>query len=263
VKIRGIKPEFWTDEKVVEVSAFARLVFLGLWNMACDNGHLEDNSRRIKMTILPADDVSCADLLRELEAIGLIEREDGWITIPTLPKHQKIDRRYFRACDHVGCTAPPLKSENEAPAPIAERKTRRGHAVVTPLPRRDHAADGEGDGDGESDKRTQPTVGSRSPRGSRMTTEWEPSEKCHETVGAEFVDLDLSLQLDSFRDYWISRGEIRKDWDAAFRNWCRKAREFNHKPTNGARRTNGLTDDEWQAAFVRAQAADLATGDLT
>jgi len=107
------------------------------------------------------------------------------------------------------------------------------------------------------------SIEKHSPRGSRMTTEWKPSEKCHETVGAEFVDLDLSLQLDSFRDYWISRGETRKDWDAAFRNWCRKAREFNHKPTNGARRTNGLTDDEWQAAFVRAQAADLATGDLT
>ena len=153
MKIRGIKPEFWTDEKVVEVSAFARLVFLGLWNMACDNGHVEDSSRRIKMTILPADDVSCADLLRELEAIGLIERADGWITVPHLSAHQKVDRRYFRTCAFLGCSEPPLKAEMPAPKPIAERKTRRAHAVVTPLPRRDHTVDGDGDGerDGERD----------------------------------------------------------------------------------------------------------------
>lgn len=101
-------------------------------------------------------------------------------------------------------------------------------------------------------------IGAKSPRGSHMTTAWTPSEKCHETVGAEFADLDLPLQLDSFRDYWISKGDARKDWDAAFRNWCRKAREFNHKPTNGARRTAGLSDEDWQAAFNRVQAGDLA-----
>ena len=28
-RIRTIKPDFWTDEKVVELSAFARLLFIG------------------------------------------------------------------------------------------------------------------------------------------------------------------------------------------------------------------------------------------
>lgn len=149
MKIRGIKPEFWTDEKVVEASPFARLLFIGLWNMACDNGHVEDSSRRIKMTILPADDVSAAELLRELAGIGLIAREVGWITIPTLPRHQKIDRRYFRTCDHEGCEMPPLKSDNQPGKAVRERKTRRAPAVVTPLARRDHGVDGDGEGDGE------------------------------------------------------------------------------------------------------------------
>jgi len=253
VKIRGIKPEFWTDEKVVEVSAFARLVFLGLWNMACDNGHVQDNSRRIKMTILPADDVSCADLLRELEAIGLIEREDGWITVPTLSKHQKIDRRYFRACDHEGCELPPLKAEREAATPIVERKTRRVHAVVTPMPRRDHGVDGEGDGDGDGERKVRTTL-----RGSRINADWRPSEKCHDDLGGEYADLNLPLELDAFRDHWLSKGETRKDWDAAFRNWCRNARKYNTRAAPSMKRTNGLSDSDWQAAFERAQAKDLA-----
>ena len=31
-KIRAIHPEFWTDEKVVEGSPLARLLFIGMWN---------------------------------------------------------------------------------------------------------------------------------------------------------------------------------------------------------------------------------------
>src|SRR5690606_21157706 len=86
-KIRGIKPDLWTDSEMVEASAFARLLFIGMWNFACDNGHLQDKSRQIKMRILPTDDVNCAGLLDELHGLGLIERGDGWITIPNLPRH--------------------------------------------------------------------------------------------------------------------------------------------------------------------------------
>src|SRR5690349_8386566 len=39
-KIRAVKPEFWTDDEIVELSAFARLLYIGLWNLACDNGHV-------------------------------------------------------------------------------------------------------------------------------------------------------------------------------------------------------------------------------
>ena len=30
-RIRTIKPEFWTDEKIIELSLPARLLFIGLW----------------------------------------------------------------------------------------------------------------------------------------------------------------------------------------------------------------------------------------
>lgn len=170
-KIRGIKPEIWTDENFVELSPFARLLFIGLWNYACDNGHLEDKSKQIKMRILPTDDTNCAELLREIEALGMIERADGWVTIPNLTEHQYVDWRFFKKCDKEGCEFPPdvQKKHDERDS---QRKTRRAHAVNTagtlgehavtterPLGDSDSDGDIEGDGDGDGDKKkSQPTV---------------------------------------------------------------------------------------------------------
>ncbi|MCS5946284.1 hypothetical protein LNP25_19480 [Klebsiella variicola subsp. variicola] len=50
-RIRTVKPEFWTDEKVVECSIPARLLFIGLFNFANDMGCLERSPKRLKMQI--------------------------------------------------------------------------------------------------------------------------------------------------------------------------------------------------------------------
>jgi hypothetical protein len=112
-KIRGFKSDLWTDEDFVEVSAFARLLWMGMWNFACDNGHLPDKSKQIKMRVLPTDDVNCAELLRELEAQGLIERDNGWITVPNLTRHQKPDKRWWLSCEKPGCAKPETNSQHE------------------------------------------------------------------------------------------------------------------------------------------------------
>jgi len=124
-KIRGVKPDYWTDEDIVDLTIPARLLFIGLWNYACDNGHLQDKSKQIKMRLLPADDVNVAELLRELEEKGQIKRRSGWITIPNLTKHQRPDKRYWQTCDKAGCTRPPRNSEPE---------TRGGHGGDTRVP---------------------------------------------------------------------------------------------------------------------------------
>lgn len=105
-KIRGFKPELWTDDDFVELSAFARLLWMGMWNFACDNGHLQDKSKQLKGRVLPMDDVNCADLLREIEAQGLIVRNEGWITIPKLTHHQKPHKRWWVTCEKPDCKLP-------------------------------------------------------------------------------------------------------------------------------------------------------------
>jgi len=130
-KIRGIKPELWTDEDFVELSPFARLLWVGLWNHACDNGHLQDKSKQIKMRVLPTDDVNCAELLREIEVRGLIERADGWITIPNLSHHQKPHKSWWSTCDMPGCELPDGASHapNNRGATVAQPKRNRGATV--------------------------------------------------------------------------------------------------------------------------------------
>ncbi len=96
-RIRSIKPEFWTDEKVVGLSPLARLVFIGLWNFADDEGRADYSPMRLKMQILPADDADMPLLLGEIRGAGLIVvysvDNKEYFEICGFSKHQKIDKR--------------------------------------------------------------------------------------------------------------------------------------------------------------------------
>lgn len=97
-RIRTIKPEFWTDEVVVQLPFEARLLFIGMWNFADDTGALEYSPDRIRLQILPAErDCDITGLIDLLAAAGLIEYWVGdtgsieALTINGWAKHQKID----------------------------------------------------------------------------------------------------------------------------------------------------------------------------
>ncbi len=97
-RIRSIKPEFWTSEQVMECSLNARLMFVGMWNFADDNGRLPLSAKSIKAQIFPSDNLSSDTILgmiEELSANGLVLTYDvegkeylqitGW-------QHQRIDK---------------------------------------------------------------------------------------------------------------------------------------------------------------------------
>lgn len=96
-RIRSIKPDFWTDEKVVELSPFARLLFIGLWNFADDEGRMVYSPKKIKMQIFPADDLSISELFGELrrESLICVYVIDGteYLQVTNFSEHQKIDKR--------------------------------------------------------------------------------------------------------------------------------------------------------------------------
>jgi hypothetical protein len=162
-KIRGVKPDLWTDENFVELSPYARLLWIGLWNHACDNGHLQDKSKQIKMRVLPTDDVNCAELLREIAGQQLIEQADGWITIPNLSHHQKPHKRWWTTCDKPGCVLP----EGTSHAP-----DNRSNTVAPPKRNRVATADCDGEGDGEL-KVTEDPSRKRSETDPRFEEFWE------------------------------------------------------------------------------------------
>ena len=218
-KIRGVKPDLWTDEDFVEVSAFARLLWMGMWNYACDNGHLADKSKQIKMRVLPTDDVNCAELLRELEVQGLIQRADGWVTIPNLTRHQKVDRRYFTTCEKPGC--------DDLPETVSQRETRRAHSGHTTGARGAHdggtaGALGDGEVKGSDGDGDRGAAGKPARRATQLPDEWRPSAAHSDLATERGVDLDEEAA--KFRDWCAANGATKKDWEATFRNWIRNAR---------------------------------------
>ncbi|MDP3062724.1 MAG: hypothetical protein Q8O40_05885 [Chloroflexota bacterium] len=76
-RIRSIKPEFWTDEKVGQLSLLGRLLFIGLWNLADDAGILEDSALQLKAQLFPYDSISPEDIEHQvcrLAELGLVLR---------------------------------------------------------------------------------------------------------------------------------------------------------------------------------------------
>lgn len=67
-------------------------------------------------------------------------------------------------------------------------------------------------------------------RAAQLPADWQPKEDDAVKLAASFPNVDIEHETDSFRDYWASRGEARADWDAAYRNWIRKAASFAKAP---------------------------------
>lgn len=95
-RIRTIKPDFWTDEKLTECSMSARLLFIGMLNFADDNGNLVASAKKLKMQVFPADSIECQPLLDELIAQGVIieysVNGENYLHIKGFRKHQVINR---------------------------------------------------------------------------------------------------------------------------------------------------------------------------
>ena len=96
-RIRTIKPEFWTDEKIIGLDFCARLLFVGMWNFADDEGYLPNEPTRLRLQILPADDIDIDAILAELIDCGLVQvvslngdRTALWI--PHFGDHQRISK---------------------------------------------------------------------------------------------------------------------------------------------------------------------------
>lgn len=102
-RIRSIKPEFWTSEQVAACSRDARLLFVGMWNHCDDGGVHPASTKRLKMEVLPGDDITYAEIQRlvdELSSNGLIaeftsQGQSYWYVTGWF-RHQKIDRPSYR-----------------------------------------------------------------------------------------------------------------------------------------------------------------------
>lgn len=145
-RIRSIKPEFWSDEKLSECSLSARLTFIGLWTFADDEGRMEYQPARLRMQIFPCGSVTMKSLtewLGELSERSLIRvyEVDGktYLDIPNFAKHQRINR-------------PTASKFPEPPHGVLTEHSVSTHGVLT------SGRDMEGKGKGECADAREPSV---------------------------------------------------------------------------------------------------------
>lgn len=98
-RIRTIKPEFWTDDKIISLPYSVRLFFIGLWNFSDDYGALQDKPDQLKLLILPSDEsFDVYQMIDLLIAADLVERyvdydkDNTFLLIKNWDLHQKVDK---------------------------------------------------------------------------------------------------------------------------------------------------------------------------
>lgn len=102
-RIRTIKPEFWEDEKLAKLPVYARLLFIGTWNFADDNGALLANPVLMKSHIFPYEDIGISTISEWIDILvekGMLIRTTyngkDYLVIRKFLIHQKINRKSIR-----------------------------------------------------------------------------------------------------------------------------------------------------------------------
>ena len=116
-RARNIKPGFFQNDLLAEITPLGRLLFAGLWTIADRAGRLEDRPKRIKAAVLPYDECDVDELLSELEQKAFVVRycveSERFIQVQNFVKHQnphcKEPESTIPAPD-LHCTSPVLIS---------------------------------------------------------------------------------------------------------------------------------------------------------
>jgi hypothetical protein len=100
-RIRTVKPDFWEDETVAALSPMARLLFIGSWNLADDEGILRWTPDYINASLFMYDNLSAAKVRKLMDEVVATERVFEYSAgkarqtlgyVVNFRKHQRINR---------------------------------------------------------------------------------------------------------------------------------------------------------------------------
>lgn len=243
-RIRTIKPEFWTDEDLAEVSEPSLLLAIGLLNHADDEGYFRANPALVKAAIFPIREPSLSihGMLTELSNAGylrLFEGSDGkkYGLILNFTKHQKINRP----------SASKIKMLD-----IFTEDSVNTHGGLTP---------GKEQGTGKGKDKTSLSLRAREPVDNSPTLVLDdyqpPPDMPARLMRAGRPDVnpnDLTL-IAKFVAHHRGKGTVSPDWDSMFLSWCLHER-------NPGETDNGKTDRRSRAKRVADKLDEIAARDI-
>ena len=194
MRIRSIRPEFWSSEDVAEMDWHTRLVYIGLWSYVDDNGVGRDKERLIVASLFPLDDDlpessrRVTGALRHLSDGGQVTRYsvDGkpYLHISAWNKHQRIEKA----------------SKGRYPLPTCEDAVFGEPSRNTP---------------GALPEMSTPGEGEKGRRGEESSSS-EPADAASDPEPREDVERLCSLLADRIEGNGAKRPSITKAWrDAA------------------------------------------------
>lgn len=242
-RIRSIHPSFFTDEAVVSCGALARLLYIGLWTDADDQGLFEWKPLQIKMRLLPGDNADTSELLSELLEAGLVAeftlegkrfgaiRDFRTYQRPKKPNSVHVLPAEWRTFVGLGdaSSEPDSPETGPSPEPVPHRFPTEGEKS----PQMEDG--GEDVGKEEREDRfalvaaTAPTETKPAKRSSKFVPEnWSPTE-AHVTKAAD-LGVDLAAQVELFRLHEFR--DPKSNFDMAFHRWLRNAPSFAGRAAN-------------------------------
>ena len=155
-RARMLKPGFFRNETLCELSHATRLLYAGLWGSADREGRLEDRPKRIAADVFPYEHLDVNAMLDELDAAGFIVRyvvdSTRYIAIPKFLDHQ---RPHVREAPSI-IPAPTLddprrdlgRSEGDPGSPVTKSESvlKSESVTVSETERESGAGPGEGEG---------------------------------------------------------------------------------------------------------------------
>lgn len=220
-RIRTIKPEFWSDEKLAECDPITRLVFLGLIGMADDCGRVLDNTKVIDAFVFPATSDTCRESVATLSRMRRIRRgttSSGQkvIQIVNWEKHQRVDK------PNLLSALPEINGTHEV-TEIREEVANGSREIRESASTRPTTYDL---GSTTNDLRPTTTKAREKRNGFKKPTIEDVAAYCRERSNA--------VDPQSWMDHYTANGwrvgrNAMKDWKAAVRTW-----EKNH-PTPASR----------------------------
>ena len=91
----------------------------------------------------------------------------------------------------------------------------------------------------------RPSRRERDSKGSRLPSDWSPSQELVAYAVVQGLTSALSLlEAEKFKNYWSAKtgaGAVKRDWDATWRNWILTAVERRYGGRSGSRAAFGTT----------------------